>query len=74
MMPLSGRDNPDATPTEEPETMTTYSLKDIPTATLTSRALDNARALDRPGLSAAVARSLIRQRRELRSELARRMG
>jgi hypothetical protein len=54
--------------------MTTYTLRDLPTATLTQRALDNARLLDRPNLSAAVARSLIRQRRELRIELSRRMG
>jgi hypothetical protein len=54
--------------------MTTYSLKDLPTATLTRRALDNARALDRPGLSPAVAKSLIRQRSEIRTELSRRMG
>jgi hypothetical protein len=54
--------------------MMNYSLRDLDNATLTQRALDNARALDRPNLSAAVARSLIRQRRELRSELSRRMG
>jgi hypothetical protein len=41
---------------------------------LTRRALDNARLLDRPNLSAAVAKSLIRQRREIRSELSRRVG
>jgi hypothetical protein len=54
--------------------MTTYSLRDLPTATLTRRALDNARLLDRPNLPAAVAKSLIRQRRELRNELSRRVG
>jgi hypothetical protein len=54
--------------------MTTYSLRDLPTATLTQRALDNAKALDQPNLSASVAKSLIRQRREIRSELSRRMG
>jgi hypothetical protein len=41
--------------------MTTYSLRDLPTAILTQRALDNAKALDQPNLSASVAKSLIRQ-------------